>query len=189
MPRCRRCLKVFLLILCLATSANAETVVVYGSSLIEYGPLVSWLQEDMPNDTVINAGMAGQGSRVGVSRFENMVMAHRPDRVLIEFLINDSSVGWGIDRRECGINHRWMVEKALLSGAQVYLLTPNLPMNPRYWPVLRTTRYYEEYDELHVTNIKPPWPRSSYQWYPDGIHPNDAAWNIVYDTILSELRR
>jgi hypothetical protein len=55
---------------------------------------LKWLQEAYPQAKVseINAAIGGTGSDLGVFRFRQDVLAHRPDLVFVEFSVNDGGV-------------------------------------------------------------------------------------------------
>lgn len=73
-----------------------QTVVVYGTSLTAGGKWVSstqeWLASINPDAKVniINGGQSGQNSLVGLAKLDSVVIAKKPDTVLIEFAVNDA---------------------------------------------------------------------------------------------------
>ena len=72
---------------------------------------------------VINAivtAIGGENSEQGAARFENEVLCHRPDVVLIDYALNDR--GLGLERAECA--WRAMIERALSGDIRLILLTP-----------------------------------------------------------------
>ncbi len=72
-------------------------VVALGGSITQAGKgwVGQWLQERFPDTVVsmVNAGMSGTGSELGVFRLERDVISFQPDLVLIEFAVNDDSRG------------------------------------------------------------------------------------------------
>lgn len=50
------------------------------------------LQEELGNVRVINAGVGGNTTEMGVKRFEQDVLKHQPQIAIIQFGINDSAV-------------------------------------------------------------------------------------------------
>lgn len=77
-------------------AGKAQTVVVYGTSLTAGGKWVSetkaWLEKINPaaKVTVINSGMSGKNSLLGLAKLDQAVIAKKPDTVLIEFAVNDA---------------------------------------------------------------------------------------------------
>jgi acyl-CoA thioesterase I len=79
---------------------------------------------------VIVSAIGGESSDSGADRFEQDVLAKRPDVVTIDYGLNDR--GLGLDRS--GTAWRSMIEAALAAGTRVLLLTPTADMtqNPGY---------------------------------------------------------
>ncbi len=86
-----------------ASSLSAKeplTIVAFGdSTTAKRGPLRVYpdvLQQSLPNNglpvNVINAGIGGHHTNNAKARFENDVVRHAPDIVIIQFGINDSAV-------------------------------------------------------------------------------------------------
>ncbi len=71
-------------------------VAIGGSITQASGPgwVGDWLREVFPLSavTVVNSGMSGTGSSLGIFRVERDVLAHQPDLVAIEFCVNDGGV-------------------------------------------------------------------------------------------------
>lgn len=77
-----------------------QTLVVYGTSLTAGGKWVAetkaWLNTLNPGKvtaTVINSGQSGKNSRVGLEKLDEVVIAKKPDTVIIEFAVNDAGKG------------------------------------------------------------------------------------------------
>jgi lysophospholipase L1-like esterase len=70
--------------------------VALGGSITQAGKgwIGPWLQQQFPDSevSIINSGMSGTGSALGVFRVERDVIAHQPDLVLLEYCVNDGSV-------------------------------------------------------------------------------------------------
>ena len=77
-------------------AGKAQTVVVYGTSLTAGGKWVpetrAWLEKINPEAkvTVINSAQSGKNSLVGLEKLDALVIAKKPDTVLIEFAVNDA---------------------------------------------------------------------------------------------------
>ncbi len=70
--------------------------VALGGSITQAGKgwVGPWLQAQFPESpvSVVNSGMSGTGSALGVFRVERDVIAHQPDLVVLEYCVNDGSV-------------------------------------------------------------------------------------------------
>ena len=69
---------------------------------------------------VITTAIGGEASPAGAKRFEQDVLPHRPDLLLIDYGLNDR--GQGLERAE--VAWRQMIEAALEKQVPVILLTP-----------------------------------------------------------------
>lgn len=69
---------------------------------------------------VITTAIGGEQSEQGAARFEQEVLCHRPDVLLIDYALNDRTIG--LERSERA--WRSMIEAALARGVKVILLTP-----------------------------------------------------------------
>ena len=80
------------------------------------------LKERYPNAVVnvITTATGGEQSEQGAERFEAEVLTHRPDVLLIDYALNDRTIG--LERSEKA--WRQMIEAALGRGVKVILLTP-----------------------------------------------------------------
>lgn len=123
-----------------ASTGKPLKIVAFGSSttaprgsLIIYPMLLEWDLTDMGrNVQVINAGVGGDNTRLAADRFENDVLAHRPDLVIIQLGINDSAIDvWKgatsprvpIDEYEQRLEE--FVKRIRAAGSKVILMTPN----------------------------------------------------------------
>lgn len=77
-------------------AGKSQTLVVYGTSLTAGGKWVSatktWLESINPQSqvTVINSGQSGKNSLTGLAKLDQVVIAKKPDTVIIEFAVNDA---------------------------------------------------------------------------------------------------
>jgi acyl-CoA thioesterase-1 len=102
-------------------AGNDQTVVVYGTSLTAGGKWVSstkeWLSSINPDAkvTVINSGQSGQNSLVGLAKLDDVVIAKKPNTVIIEFAVNDAFLYPDEKKRvsaaESGKNLETMIER------------------------------------------------------------------------------
>lgn len=70
---------------------------------------------------IINTSIGGENSVSGAKRFETEVLVHRPDVLIIDYALNDRSVGLGKARDAWEM----MIKMALKKGIKVILLTPS----------------------------------------------------------------
>ena len=115
------------LVLLLAAPAQAETILCIGDSITQ-GDLhrVSYpnrLQVLLPNDHVVNEGMAGDVSS-NLARFQRELGATHPHLVVIQYGTNDPSATPPLTTAQSFDNLRRMATLARQAGARVYLLTP-----------------------------------------------------------------
>jgi lysophospholipase L1-like esterase len=64
--------------------------------------VTDWWKSKFPNITVnmINAGLGGTGSDVGMFRVYNDVLKYNPDFIVIEFSVNDAAGNWATESME-----------------------------------------------------------------------------------------
>ncbi len=73
----------------------------------------------------ITTAIGGENSEQGASRFKEEVLCHRPDVVVIDYALNDRSIGL----EKSGNAWKYMIEVAKESGARVILMTPTPDLN------------------------------------------------------------
>jgi lysophospholipase L1-like esterase len=72
------------------------TVVYFGGSITAMNGwrnnVDKWLKSKYPNNKIkmVNAGLGGTGSELGVFRMDKDVLAHKPDLIFVEFAVNDN---------------------------------------------------------------------------------------------------
>lgn len=121
-----------------ATSAQAaSTVVVFGDSLsAAYGiqPNTGWvvlldnkLKQQNSDVKVINASISGETTSGGLSRFNQMLIAHKPDIIVLELGANDGLRGLSLSEMQSNLNS--MISKAKAANATVMLLGMKIPPN------------------------------------------------------------
>jgi lysophospholipase L1-like esterase len=119
-----------------STTAPRQAVTVYADCLKKDLPARGVAVE------VINAGVGGNTTEAAKRRFEKDVLNRRPDLVVIQFGINDSTINvWAnppatrppVTRERYAANLSGFVQSLRSQGSDVILMTPN-PM--RWTPVL-----------------------------------------------------
>ena len=71
---------------------------------------------------VIVTAIGGENSEQGAERFEKDVLSHRPELVILDYGLNDRSIG--LER--AAVSWQKMIEASLNTGIKVILLTPTL---------------------------------------------------------------
>lgn len=114
-----------------------QTVVVYGTSLTAGGEwtkaLKAWLETVNPKAkvTFINGGQSGKNSIVGLEKLDEVVIAKKPDTVLIEFAVNDAGRHAGkpvaVTQEQSGKNLGEMIDRIrkALPGTEILIQTMN----------------------------------------------------------------
>ena len=112
---------------------KGETVVCLGDSLTEgSSSYVSYLQQLLPDNTVINSGQGGDKTPHALTRFQQDVLEHKPDALFIFLGANDAAVGRGVWADEPTVspetyrgNLVWMAHMAHLKGIKkISIATP-----------------------------------------------------------------
>lgn len=112
---------------------KGETVVCLGDSLTEgASSYVKYLQELLPDNTVINSGQGGDKTPHALTRFQKDVLDHNPDALFVFLGANDAAVGRGVWADEPTVspetyrgNLVWMAHMAHLKGIKkISIATP-----------------------------------------------------------------
>ncbi|HVJ45013.1 MAG TPA: GDSL-type esterase/lipase family protein [Luteolibacter sp.] len=195
-----------------------QTVVVYGTSLTAGGEwtkaLKAWLETVNPKAkvTFVNSGQSGKNSIVGLQKLDEVVIAKKPDTVLIEFAVNDAGKHEGKERavtqEQCGKNLGEMIDRIrkALPGTEIILQT----MNPA-WDAPNGNRsgtirpdlasYYEVYRKvaaergLKLIDHNKNWEKIRSEneeqfkaYVADGVHPTkDASVKVTFPEVKKAL--
>ena len=110
-----------------------ETIVCFGDSLTAANPgYVSFLQEKLTANQVVNAGRGGDKTPWALTRFQADVLDRKPDAVSILLGANDAAVGRGrwadepmVSPEAYRCNLVWMTHLARLAGIRkISIATP-----------------------------------------------------------------
>ena len=113
--------------------AKGEKVVCLGDSLTQgENSYVKYLQELLPDNTVINAGLGGDKTPHALTRFKTEILDLEPDAVFIFLGANDAAVGRGcwadeptVSAEAYRCNLAWMAHLCHLKGIKkVSIATP-----------------------------------------------------------------
>lgn len=172
---------------CLAQGAVAGTVLVVGDSISAGFGLdtregwVELLQKRLKDegfdDQVVNASISGDTSAGGRARLPALLVAHKPELVVLELGGNDGLRGQPPEQLQQ--NLALMIDRAHESGAKVVLLGMRLPPN---YGVRYTTAFAQVYEQLGTDKqvALVPFFLEGVGGVPammqaDGIHPTPAA--------------
>lgn len=171
----------------LAQGAVAGTVLVVGDSISAGFGLdtregwVELLQQRLKDegfdDQVVNASISGDTSAGGRARLPALLVAHKPELVVLELGGNDGLRGQPPEQLQQ--NLALMIDRARESGAKVVLLGMRLPPN---YGVRYTTAFAQVYEQLGTDKqvALVPFFLEGVGGVPammqaDGIHPTPAA--------------
>ncbi len=120
------------------TPPAAKTIVTFGDSTTAWRGKLKvysvWLAERFAHDRVVNRGVPGDTTSAALQRFEAEVLAEKPQVVVMQFGINDSTIDvWKTPPRTASRivladyekNLRTMIAAARAAGSEVILMTPN----------------------------------------------------------------
>jgi len=181
-------------------AGKPQVVLVYGTSLTEYGMWVQamqdWFDAKYPHlVTMVNSGMHGCNSDAGVAHLQDKVLDKHPDLVFIEFGYNDAHTRFNLTPEHCADNLDKIVQgiHAQNPQAAIILQTMNVGWdNPTAFKA-ETERpqlslYYDNYrnyakaHSLPIIDNEPQWIKfkqtdlATFQKeVPDGNHPNKIA--------------
>ena len=145
---------------------------------------VQWLRNEFPDVTVtdVNAGIGATPSFLGAFRLEQMVLAHKPDLVFVEFSVNDPSTTHTLLEGEILDAYEAVVRRCLERDIPVVQVFMNDQGNNGMQSVHNEiARYYQLPTVSYHNAIYPEdqlicdWERLS----PDDIHPNNAGHALL----------
>ena len=189
-----------LALLCWTQGALAGTVLVVGDSISAAFGLDSrqgWVallekrlvQEGFEHQ-VVNASISGDTSAGGAARLPALLVEHKPELVIIELGGNDGLRGQ--PPAQLQQNLASMVEQSQQAGAKVLLLGMKLPPN---YGVRYTTAFAQVFTDLAEQKQVPlvPFFLEGVGGVPgmmqaDGIHPTEAAQEILLDNVWPTLK-
>lgn len=184
------------LLLSLAATAQAATLMVFGDSLsAAYGlpPGQGWvdlLARDLgPGHRVINASQSGETSAGGLSRLPQALARHTPDWVILELGGNDGLRGLPLAQMQS--NLRAMIRLSRRAHARVLLVGIALPPNygQAYAGAFQAVyaNLAKEMQIDYVPQLMAGFADDLSQFQPDGIHPAAAAQKRMMRTVRAAL--
>jgi acyl-CoA thioesterase I len=181
-------------------SGKKQTVVAYGTSLTSWGAWVEQLSAELNRRypglaTVINSGMTGSASKLGVDNLDARVISKQPDTVFIEFSINDAYVPrYTATVAQARANLETMVNRIIATNKSCEIIL--MVMNPPIQDKLECRPQVESYNQMYrdvaaqrrlrLIDHYPNWqrilkadPKRFSAYIPDGIHPNAEGCKMV----------
>lgn len=142
---------------------------------------------------VIVSAIGGEASPGGADRFEQDVLGHRPNVVMIDYAINDR--GCGLEKAD--VAWSGMIQAAQAQGVKVLLLTPT-PINCMGLdaPAAKRAEIFAHAQQVRqlaarhqvglvdVTALFEPLLGRVYDYLSEPNHPNRAGHEIVADELL-----
>lgn len=195
-----------------------QTLVVYGTSLTAGGKWVSatktWLEGINPQAklTLVNSGQSGKNSITGLEKLDAVVIAKKPDTVLIEFAVNDAVLFPDLKQRvsieESAKNLETIIERIrkALPGTEIIIQTMNGVWDSPKGNGSATKRpelaaYYEGYrkvaakHKLQLIDHNRNWEKLRAEdeekfkaYVADGVHPTpEASLNVTFPEVKKAL--
>ena len=184
-----------------ATGAQAaQTIVVFGDSLsAAYGiqPNTGWvvlldnkLQQQNSDVKVINASISGETTSGGLSRFNQMLITHKPDIIVLELGANDGLRGLSLREMQSNLNS--MISKAKAANATVMLLGMKIPPNYGIQYTQKFSAVYSSLAAKYQLNLVPFFldgvAGNPSLILDDGLHPTAAAQPQLLENIWPTLK-
>lgn len=191
---------------------KGETLVCLGDSItFAQEGYVDCLKQNLPDNTIINAGLNGDKTATALTRFKTDVLAHKPDALSIFFGANDAVIGrreWGdepmLSPEAYRSNIVWMIHIARLNGVKKFSVTVPFPEYEgetafsKYGTILQTygLAARQAADEMHTFIVsldslfRNEWRKNpthdGFLLTVDGTHPTVAAHKLIADKFLKD---
>ncbi len=199
-------------------AGKPQKLVVYGTSLTAGGKWVpetkKWLEGINPQAklTVVNGGQSGKNSITGLEKLDKVVIAEKPDTVIIEFAVNDAVLFPDLKQRvsieDSAKNLETIVEriKKALPGTEIIIQTMNGVWDSPKGNGSATKRpelaaYYEGYRKtaaklgLQLIDHNKNWEKLRSEneeqfkaYVADGVHPTpEASLKVTFPEVKKAL--
>jgi acyl-CoA thioesterase-1 len=179
---------------------SASTLLVMGDSLSAAYNLrqeVGWvsllenqLSQSHPDIKVVNASISGETTQGGLSRFDSLVLEHKPCWVILELGANDALRGYPLQQTTKNLEE--MIQQAHQVNAKVLLIGNQIPQNygKRY-----TEMFYGLYEKIakkyqiaYLPFMLEDVALNKSLMQADGLHPNKKGQVKVLQNILPYLK-
>ncbi|MDE7324140.1 MAG: SGNH/GDSL hydrolase family protein [Lachnospiraceae bacterium] len=146
-----------------------------------------WWKDTFPQAeiAVVNAGIGGTSSYLGVHRVETELLVHKPDLVFIEFAANDTFTTFCMNSYENLIRKVLMAES---NPALVLLFAANSDGNSSQAVEAALGQYYELPMISYGNAVIPEVQAGSFMWHEiavDTVHPNNMGHSIFARLIIT----
>ncbi len=168
-------------------------VAIGGSITQASGPgwVGDWLREQFPESevTVVNSGMSGTGSSLGIFRAERDIISHEPDLVAIEYCVNDGGL---TDEQTIRYMETLVVRlKSLPHPPAIIIVEAAARTGVNLERHRRVARHYNliEVDMQAAVNAR--LAERGENWnalFADDVHPNRAGHAFYAETMRAMLR-
>ncbi|WPJ95109.1 SGNH/GDSL hydrolase family protein [Coraliomargarita algicola] len=177
-----------------ATKGEPLRYVAIGGSITQAsssGWIGDWLDEQFPKSeiSVVNSGMSGTGSSLGIFRIDRDIISHAPDLVVIEYCVNDGGL---------------TDEQAILYMETLVVRLKSLPHPPAIVIVeaaarrgvnlqrhRRIARHYGLVEADMQAAVEAHLSEHGEDWnvlFSDDVHPNRAGHALYAETLRNTLR-
>lgn len=148
-----------------------------------------WWQDTFPQAkvNVINAGIGGTSSYLGVHRVDAELLIYKPDLVFLEFAVNDTFTEFCMNSYENLIRKVLMAES---NPALILLFATNADGNSSQAVESALGQYYSLPMISYGNAVMPEIEAGSFMWYEiaeDIVHPNNMGHSIFAELITTYL--
>lgn len=153
-----------------------------------------WFRTRFPNTKInaVNAGIGATPSFLGTFRLEEMVLAHKPDLVTVEFSVNDPSTFPNLLETEIFEAYESVVRRCLEAGIAVIQIFMNDQGNNGLQAVHSEIAKHYQVPSISYHNAVYPNGQLICQWTrlsPDDIHPNNAGHAFIATCLCNYLEQ
>jgi lysophospholipase L1-like esterase len=184
------------------TMAKAErgepiTIVVLGGSITQgahasrenkrwSNKMADWWKSTFPKSTItlVNAGIGGTGSHIGLYRLQRDVLNKDPDFLVVEFSVNDSDDSTATQTME-GLIRQVLVKDRKL-GVMMLLLGASAKERHKLVGSYYGIPMVCFADSILARLQKDK--KTSEDIYTDGLHPNDLGMSYISEYLIAELK-
>lgn len=193
-------MKSILVIFLLATAnvivASPKTILCFGDS-ITFGwevsrPWPSRLQDKLPSDRVINAGVSGELTFEGRRRLPGLLSRHNPTHVLILHGANNinlyQSNSRAVEDLKAMARMSWQVGAIPIIGTVTPFTNRRSNRQPRAEQLNQLIRWERSSEAYPVADVGLAFANGSSLMQSDGIHPNDRGLAVIADSFYQLLQ-